>query len=155
MYNIRRYASRGKNENRGNERRTEEIGGGITIGGNISATGCRLASEIQSWLLRRVGDVHTARNKPAGGPMEGAEHAETGKKRRKVEKRREYRHAPIVRHIDQFQDLSPRKFLLLCPNKCRYVSRGKIYLELSYLAESAKVERPKKLGSIQLEPRAE
>lgn len=35
--------------------------------GNLSATGCRLASQIRSWPLRRVGDVHAARNKPAGG----------------------------------------------------------------------------------------
>lgn len=50
-------------ETRGERERSE----GDLDRGNVSATGCRLASEIQNWLLRRVGDVHAARNKPAGG----------------------------------------------------------------------------------------
>jgi len=65
--------------------------------GIVSANGYRLVSEIQSWLLRRVGDVHVARNKPAGGcwwTNGGDKVRRTGKKRRKIEKRRKDRHAP-------------------------------------------------------------
>lgn len=106
IYRTRRNHA-GKMRNRGNERderRTEKKSEGALNRGNVSATGCRLVSKIQNWLPRRVGDVHAARNKPAGGccwTNGGGQARRTGKKRRKVEKRREYCHAPIVQRINR------------------------------------------------------
>lgn len=102
--------SRGKPGQRKRRETNGKKSEGALNRGNVSATGYRLASKIQNWLPRRVGDVHAARNKPAGGccwTNGGGKARRTGKKRRKVEKRREYRHAPIQR-INQ--DLPSRKY---------------------------------------------
>lgn len=117
----------GKMRDRGDERderRTGERPEGDLDRGNVSATGCRLASEIQNWLLRRVGDVHAARNKPAGGcrwTNGGERSTQNGKEEKKSrEKRRELPRANCSTRQSRFRDLPSREFLLSCPNcKCK------------------------------------
>lgn len=127
---------------------------GILDRENVSATVCRLTSKIQTWLLRRIGDVQAARNKTAGGWTNGGGKARrTGKKRRKVEKRREYRHAPIIQCINHhFRIFFHGGSFSCASNDDTHLGR-ETGCELLCLAKSAKVERSKKLGSIQLELR--